>query len=78
MAIFLWPYHHDMLVGDYAQTMYIPHFGGEQSGLMYYYSPVNVNVFVCVYYSTEHMEACLYHKGEGKKGGDNVVSLINQ
>ena len=43
--IILWPYHHDMLVADYGQTINIPHFGGEQPGLMYYYSPVNFNVF---------------------------------
>ena len=67
-----------MLVGDYAQTIDIPHFGGEQPGLTYYYSPVNVNVFGCVDYATEHMEAFLYHEGEGKKGGNNVVSLIHQ
>ena len=67
-----------MLVSDYAQTMDIPHFGGEQPGLTYYYSPVNVNVFGCVDYATEHMEAFLYHEGEGKKGGNNVVSLIHQ
>ena len=74
----LWPDRRDMLVGDYAQTVDIPQFGGEQPGLTYYYSPVNVNVFGCVDYATEHMEAFLYHKGEGKKGGNNVVSLIHQ
>ena len=51
----LWPYRHDMLVGDYAQTMDIPHVGGEQPGLTYYYSLVNFNVFGCVDYATEHM-----------------------
>ena len=74
----LWPYHHEMLVGDYAQIMDIPHFGGKQPGLTYYYSPVNVNVFGWVDYSTEHMEAFIYHKGEGKKVVNNVVSLIHQ
>ena len=74
----LLPYCHEMLVGDYAQTMDIPHFGGEQPSLTYYYSPVNFNVFGCVDYSTEHMETFLYHEGEGKKGGNSVVSLIHQ
>ena len=67
-----------MLIGDYAQTIDIPHFGGEQPGLTYYYSPVNVNVFGCVDYATEHMEVFLYHKGEGKNGGNNVIYTINQ
>ena len=67
-----------MLVGDYAQTMDIPHFGGEQPCLTYYYSPVNANVFGCADYATEHMEVFLYHKGEGKNGGNNVIYTINQ
>ena len=29
-------------------------------------------------HSTEHTEEFLYHEGEGKKGDNNVVSLINQ
>ena len=57
----LWPYHHYMLVGEYAQIMDIPHFGGEQPGLTYYYSPVNGNAFGCVDDETENMEAFLYH-----------------
>ena len=59
----LWPYHHDMLVGDYAHTMYIPHVGVAEPGLTYYYSPVNFNVFGCVDFLTEHIEAFLYNEG---------------
>ena len=50
-----------MLVGDYAQKIDIPHFGGKHPGLTYYYSPVNVNVFGCVDYSTENVRAFLNH-----------------
>ena len=47
-----WPDHHDMFVCDYAQKLDLPHFGGEQPGEVYYYSPLNINVFGCVDYST--------------------------
>ena len=71
-----WPHHHYMFVCDYAQTMDLPHFGGEQPGEVYYYSPLNINVFGTCDYSTELMEAFIYNEGEGKKGGNNVVSMI--
>ena len=35
-------------------------------------------MFRCIEYASEHMEAFLYHKVEGKKGGNNVASLIRQ
>jgi len=33
------------IVGDYAQNLGVPHFGGEQPGDTYYYSPLSVYCF---------------------------------
>ena len=71
-----WPDHHYMFVCDYAQAIDLPHFGGEQPGEVYYYSPLNINVFGTCDYSTELMEAFIYNEGEGKRGDNNVVSMI--
>ena len=73
-----WPDRRDMFVCDYAQNMDLLHFGGEQPGDVYYFSPLNINVFGCCDYSTEHMQTFIYNKGEGKRGGNNVVSLLDQ
>ena len=40
-----WPDRRDMFVCDYAQNLDLPHFGGEQTGDDYYFSPLNINVF---------------------------------
>ena len=74
----LWPCRHDMFVCDYAQNLDMPHFGGEQPGDTYYYSPLTINVFGVVDYSVEELDAYVYTEGEGKKGGNNVVSLIQK
>ena len=67
---------HDMLVSDYAQNLDLPHFGEEQPGDSYYFSPLFVNVFGVVNCATDVMNAYTYHEGEGDKGGNNVVSLL--
>ena len=72
----LWPLRRDILVADYAQNLDLPHFGGEQPGDTYYYSPLTINVFGVVDYSVEVMDAYIYTEAEGKKGGNNVVSLL--
>ena len=78
----LWQYCRDMFVGTYAQTISVQHFCGEQSGLMYYYSPVIGNVFGCADYSVEHFEAFSYKEGEGQRGGRSLVfadpSLVSE
>jgi hypothetical protein len=65
-------------VADYAQNMYIPNYAGEQPGETYYYSPLNVYVFgivdCCV--SPHKLHAMIYTEDQGKKGGNNVVSLL--
>ena len=56
--------------------MDIPHFGQEQPGETYYYSPVNISCFGSVDYATNILDAFVYQEGEGKKGGNSVSSLL--
>ena len=58
--------------GDYSQNLDLPHFGSEQPGDTYYFSPLTVNVFGLVDHTTEVLSAYVYNEGEGKKGGNNV------
>ena len=61
---------------DYSQNLDLPHFGGEQPGDTYYYSPRGIFIFGLVDLSNEILSAYVYPEGEGKKGGNNVSSLI--
>jgi hypothetical protein len=65
-------------VMDYSQNLGLPHFGDEQPGETYYYSPLSIFCFGTIDCSTtpEKMHALVYKEGEGKKGGNNVSSLI--
>ena len=71
-------------VGDYGQNMEMPAFNQSQPGETYYYSPLSVSNFGFVdtaYINNEgeaeeHCHAHVYHCGVGKKGADNVASLI--
>ena len=56
----------------------MPHFGGEQPGDTYYFSPLTVNVFGVCDYATELLNAYVYTEAEGEKGGNNVVSLVHK
>ena len=56
--------------------MDLPHFGQEQTGETYYYSPLNISSFGCTDFSTDIVDASVYDEGEGKKGGNNVCSLL--
>ena len=56
--------------------MGLPHFGGEQPGETYYYSPLSVYCFGVVDVTTDTMYAHLYEEGKGGKGGNNVASLL--
>ena len=71
-------------VVDYGQNMELPISNKEQPGCTYYFSPLSVfNLGVvnharayndgCV---SEHLHCHVYHKGVGKKGANNVASLI--
>ena len=64
------------LVADYCQNMALPHFGGEQPGETYYFSPLGVYCFGMVDPTIDRLFAHLYTEGEGQKGGNNVASLI--
>ena len=65
-------------VADYAQNMYLPNFASEQPGEVYYYSPLNVYPFGIVDAAVEpsHLTALIYFEGDGKKGGNNVASML--
>ena len=73
----VWPHRHDVLVADYMQNLDLPHFGGEQPGDTYYFSPLTICGFGVVDYSIEELNAYIYTEAEGKKGGNNVVSLLS-
>jgi hypothetical protein len=64
---------------DYGQNMELPFFGGSQPGDTYYYTPLNIfNLgFVDVADARgDHLYCHLYREGDGKKGGNNVASLV--
>jgi hypothetical protein len=63
-------------VGDYTQNLYIPNFASEQPGETYYFSPLSCSCFCMVDCSTTRLAAMLYTEDVGKKGGNNVASLI--
>ena len=66
------------VVIDYAQNLDVPHFGGQQPGETYYYSPKSVYVFgVCdMWLRPTQLYAYCYEEETGKKGGNNVASLL--
>ena len=65
-------------VADYAQNVSLPNFAGEQPGDTYYYSPCNAYVFGiadCTIRPTP-LTAHVALEDQGKKGGNNVESMI--
>jgi hypothetical protein len=58
--------------------MGLPQLGEHQAGATYYYSWLTVNFFgiADVSLTEPRLSAYIYHEGEGKKGGNNVASLI--
>ena len=56
--------------------MALPHFGSEQLGETYYFSPLSIYCFGVVDLTTNTLYAHLYDVGKGKKGGNNVASLL--
>jgi hypothetical protein len=66
------------IVVDYAQNLDLPHFGQEQPGETYYFSPKNIFVFgvVDLAVSPSKLFAYTYEEETGKKGGNNVASLL--
>ena len=66
------------LVVDYCQNVDMPQLGANQPGKTYYLSPLRVFVFGIVNcgLSGGTLDAYVYHEGEGRKGGNNVASMI--
>jgi hypothetical protein len=64
--------------------MELPVYNKEQPGITYYYSPLSIYNLGMVDHAhvyvdgriTEHMHCHVYHEGVGKKGANNVASLI--
>ena len=71
-------------VVDYGQNMEIPVYKEQQPGCTYYFSPLSVYNLGVVNHGHiydngkigEHMYAHVYQEGVGKKGANNVASLI--
>lgn len=68
-----------LLFFDYAQNVECPFFGHQQPGETYYFSPLSINIFGIVNACgpKEQLTAYCYHEGQGKKGGNNVTSMID-
>jgi hypothetical protein len=72
-------------VVDYGQNMELPSYKDEQPGITYYYSPLSIYNLGIVDHAhryndgrgvSEHLHCHVYHEGVGKKGANNVASLI--
>ncbi len=71
-------------VVDYGQNMELPVYNQVQPGVTYHYSPLSVYNLGIINHAheypngevKEHMYVHVYHKGVGKKGANNVASLI--
>jgi hypothetical protein len=71
-------------VVDYGQNMELPVYNANQPGCTYYFSPLSAYNLGMVNHAhkyengevTEHMYAHIYHEGVGKKGANNVASLV--
>jgi hypothetical protein len=66
------------LNADYSQNGELPSYGNQQPGETYYYSPLTLNIFGIVDTDDkkETMVAYCYEEFEGRKGGNNVASLL--
>ena len=80
----VWSKRTNVLIGDYAQYMFLPHFGEKQPGESYYYVPLNVSNFgmanvaacnsrgeVC-----DHLYSHVYKEGTARRGGNEVALLV--
>jgi hypothetical protein len=68
----------DTIICDFCQNLGLPQLGEHQAGATYYYSPLTIYCFgiTNVYLEQPKLQAYIYHEGEGKKGGNNVASMI--
>ena len=65
-------------MGDYFQNIGMPHLGGDQPVNIYNFSPLIINVFGFIEYSTELLEACIYTESKGKQVDNSVASLVHE
>ncbi len=71
-------------VVDYGQNMELPVYDKEQPGCTYYFSPLSIYNLGVVNHAhicddgrvSEHLHCHVYTEGIGKKGANNVASLI--
>lgn len=56
----------------------MPHFGSEQPGDIYYFSPLGIYLFgiVSPYLAKDSLLCQYFTEGEGAKGGNNVSSML--
>ena len=69
---------HYCFIADFSQNMELPFFGESQPGDTYYFSALKINVFGIVDCSIfgGKLSVHVYHEGVGKKGGNNVCSML--
>ena len=53
--------------GDYSQNLDLPHFGSEQPGETYYYSPLNIFIFGLCDHATDKLSAYISIKKEKER-----------
>ena len=65
-------------ISDFTQNLDLPNFGSEQTGNIYYLSPLEVYLFGIVsVHPKKYTLSCQYFtEGEGAKGGNNVASMF--
>jgi hypothetical protein len=68
------------IVCEYAQNLNMPHYGDEQPGEIYYFSALTINLFgiVNLRLHPNKLNYYAYLESKGKKGSNNVASLIMQ
>jgi hypothetical protein len=67
-----------VIMCDYAQNMPLPHYGGEQPGEIYYFSPMTINLFGIfnLSLSPNKVNCYAYREFTAKKGSNNVASIM--
>merc|ERR1712032_1695723 len=67
-----------VIIIDFAQNLEMPSFREDQPGETYYFTPMTVPAFGIVDCNSKdnHLYAYIYSEKEGRKGGNDVASLI--
>ena len=71
-------YSNFTIIFNFAQNLQLSHFKKEQLDDAYYFSSLSLYAFGIVDHSpeTHYLRGFLCYKGKGKKGANNVASLI--